>query len=126
MKIIQEREIVEYVRYFREFTWREGGGGFSFDCDAAGNLENPSPEALENFRKCVDGTFDVVDNGVREMRGTYTAPGVGRCDCGEEVELSRFTSTCHGCGADYNSAGQRLAPREQWGIETGERWFDCY
>lgn len=40
--------------------------------------------------------------------------------CGEELECPDFTNTCEKCGADYNWAGQRLAPRSQWGEETGE------
>ncbi|GAH70438.1 unnamed protein product [marine sediment metagenome] len=34
-----------------------------------------------------------------------------------------FTNTCE-CGADYNSAGQLLASRSQWGEETGESLTD--
>lgn len=48
-----------------------------------------------------------------------------KCSCGEEVECRNFTNTCE-CGKDYNFAGQLLAPREQWGWETGEHWTDCY
>jgi hypothetical protein len=45
---------------------------------------------------------------------------VGICDdCGAKVELRGFTNTCE-CGADYNMSGSHLAPREQWGEETGE------
>ena len=40
--------------------------------------------------------------------------------CGEELECGGFTNTCPSCGADFNWAGQRLAPRAQWGEETGE------
>lgn len=47
----------------------------------------------------------------------------GLCSCGEEIEFSRFTNTCS-CGADYNSSGQLLAPRSQWGEETGEDLSD--
>lgn len=47
------------------------------------------------------------------------------CQCGEEVHCVSFTNTCS-CGADYNFAGQELAPREQWGEETGETWSECY
>jgi hypothetical protein len=42
------------------------------------------------------------------------------------LSLSSFTNTCISCGADYNSSGQRLAPRHMWGEETGEHWTDCY
>lgn len=44
----------------------------------------------------------------------------GRCACGQIVNLMYFTCTCRRCGRDYNSAGQELAPRWQWGEETGE------
>ncbi len=46
------------------------------------------------------------------------------CSCGRQVECWDFTNTC-ACSADYNFAGQRLAPREQWGEETGEHPSDC-
>jgi hypothetical protein len=29
---------------------------------------------------------------------------------------------CDKCGAEYNSAGNRLAPRNMWGEETGEQF----
>ncbi len=49
----------------------------------------------------------------------------GICEvCGAIVELGHFTCTCPGCGADYNWGGQRLAPRSQWGEETGESLSD--
>ena len=55
--------------------------------------------------------------------GTYTEPAEGRCVCGRIVVLAGFTCTCE-CGRDYNSAGQELAPRSQWGEETGETAAD--
>ena len=50
---------------------------------------------------------------------------VALCDCGRDVVCYDFTNTCR-CGADYNFAGDRLAPRSQWGADTGENWQDCY
>lgn len=44
--------------------------------------------------------------------------------CGQDLECPGFTNTCPICGADYNWAGQRLAPRSQWGEETGESLSD--
>jgi hypothetical protein len=46
-------------------------------------------------------------------------------ECGKEVILNGFTCTCE-CGVDYNAFGERLAPREQWGWETGETFADIY
>lgn len=48
-----------------------------------------------------------------------------KCDCGSTVSAMNFTNTCD-CGIDYNGSGQRLAPRGQWGEETGEHWSECY
>jgi len=49
---------------------------------------------------------------------------IGVCvRCGAHVTLSGFTNTCE-CGADYNGAGELLAPRSQWGEETGESVAD--
>jgi hypothetical protein len=66
--------------------------------------------------RCTDG----------EYSWTYTQPRVGLCECGEEVDLDQWTNTCEGCDVDYDSSGSRLAPRSQWGVETGEHWSDCY
>lgn len=55
----------------------------------------------------------------------HKSPAVGVCEaCGRHIELGAFTNTC-ACGADYNGSGQRLAPREQWGEDTGEHPSDC-
>ena len=48
-----------------------------------------------------------------------------RC-CGSWLSCDAFTVTCYSCGADYNMSGARLAPRSQWGEETGESWWECY
>lgn len=58
--------------------------------------------------------------------GTYPRQTVQIKCCGEWIECDRFTQTCASCGADYNMSGQKLAPREQWGKETGEQWWECY
>ena len=51
-----------------------------------------------------------------------TAPAI-KCACGEEVVCEHFTNTCV-CGRDYGFSGALLAPREQWGEETGEHLSD--
>lgn len=43
-----------------------------------------------------------------------------RCPCGTVVTCTGFTNTCTNCNRDFNTSGQELAPREQWGDETGE------
>lgn len=48
-------------------------------------------------------------------------PGLIQCDCGKKVEIEGpgLDADC-GCGRSYNSSGQLLADRAQWGEETGE------
>ena len=46
---------------------------------------------------------------------------VVECDCGSRVECwDNWVNTCDKCGCEYNRSGAKLAPRSQWGEETGE------
>jgi len=56
--------------------------------------------------------------------GAVLVPALWRCECGNELEIPNFTNTCQKCGIDYNSSGQMLAHRSQWGEETGESVAD--
>lgn len=56
--------------------------------------------------------------------GKLVKRNVIRCNCGSEVLCGEFTNTCSNCGRDYNMSGQLLAPREQWGEDTGESLSD--
>lgn len=50
-------------------------------------------------------------------------PQVIECVCGAPVALwSSWANGCDGnfCDQEYNGSGQALAPRTQWGEETGE------
>ena len=49
--------------------------------------------------------------------------GTVECVCGYTLELWEFTNTCV-CGRDYSFDGGILAPRSQWGEETGETAAD--
>jgi hypothetical protein len=44
------------------------------------------------------------------------------CHCGHEMALYDSWSNECNCGTEYNGGGQQLAPRSQWGEETGERF----
>ena len=49
-----------------------------------------------------------------------------KCNCGRNIEVySMWANECS-CGAEYNGSGQRLAPRSQWGYETGESFGGGY
>jgi hypothetical protein len=70
-------------------------------------------------------TKDEAYELVKETGGRGRVRTVVNC-CGEDLVCSAFTNTCDQCEADYGMNGDRLAPRSQWGSETGERWQDCY
>ena len=127
MKIFKQRERVALVNYSHDFCWKdEPSGGFTFPCDENGVLLKLNPCAEDNYKKCVDGEYDVVNEGIRKHTSSYMSPAIGVCSCGCKVELANFTNTCEKCESDYNLNGDLLAPRTQWGYETGESWSDCY
>lgn len=47
------------------------------------------------------------------------------CTCGHKIEVRSMWANACGCGNEYNGLGQRLAPRSQWGYETGEDFGDA-
>jgi hypothetical protein len=59
-------------RYSRSFTWRcDPSAGFLFDSDEEGNVffeAEAGPLAWGNLKKCLDGTYDVIDDGVMVRR----------------------------------------------------------
>jgi len=127
MRIISPRTTIDNKQYHLSFAWKNGGScGFAFSCDKDGNLlQDKNETALSNYNKCISGEFDVVFEGIQTYEWTYVRPAIGECFCGEEVELDGFTNSCS-CGRDYNSSGQLLASREQWGEEltSGETLSD--
>jgi len=118
VKIIEKRKFEMLVTCTLMFE------NYHFDCDENGVVDESTlqPLALENYRKCIasgeKGKFERYERG-------YSHPAIGECSCGRQISLANFTNTCE-CGADYNSSGQLLACRSQWGEETGEHWTDCY
>lgn len=124
-QIISRRESHEEAVYYLHFNWKnDSNSGFMFPCDEHGNVSKENQ--TDSYHKCFKGELDVELVGVQKYVHRWTNPSVLRCDCGEEIDLFNFTNTCHECGADYNMSGQRLAPRSQWGEETGEHWTECY
>ena len=122
IEIIRKREHIEETEYSIFFQRRKDshGSGYSFDCDEQGNLLNSENQDRVNELKS-DPDYESPE--LRAYVHRWTEPEIGRCHCGREVSLDGFTNTCR-CGRDYNSAGQELAPRCQWGEETGETAAD--
>jgi len=70
-----------------------------------------------------DGNIE-YDRSLAELaHKTIRDPKVIVCKvCGHELTLdSAWSNECE-CGLEYNGFGQRLAPRSQWGEETGEQF----
>jgi len=89
----------------RRFSYRKDpGSGFAFPCDEKGHVDLMSLpiDALDNYRKCVDGEYNVVDEGVRQYKKAPEPQAEGHCLCGEAVALDRFTCPCQGCGREYS------------------------
>jgi len=130
MKIIRKRERITNITYYRSFDWRdEPGSGFNFPCDKDGNIDIDidlmQPAGKENYHKCINAEYDVIDNGIEIYNNSYMQPAIGICSiCKTEVQLYSSTNTCEKCGTDYNLFGQELTPRSQWGYETGESEWD--
>lgn len=130
MKIVSKSNRGVTITLERVFRYRDDpGAGCAFVCDASGiPLEPMNEAARENYRECLTGFKSgtpVDDLGVRSYEHHWKEAAVGECNhCRTHVILDSFTNTCEKCGADYNSAGQMLSPREQWGEETGEHWIE--
>ncbi len=121
--IIRHAEWDEETVYSLDFLYRERlSEGFSFPCDRYGIVDRDMPlAAKENLRKCLDGTYDVIVQGILENTQNFKIPALARCECGQEFELTGDT-VCPRCDREYNSSGQLLADRSLWGEETGERF----
>jgi hypothetical protein len=119
--IVEDRERLEGVSRHLCFD-RKGayGAGYAFACDELGKPELTNPCARENYERVTGPNAHEYDPPyVHTRKWSYWTIRVGRCHCGRRIELDRFTNTCE-CGRDYDSGGNLLAPREQWGEETGE------
>ena len=130
MEIIQEADITEEIVHELTFWYKghHGQWGFGFECNAQGIVDKSKlrPEAVLNLGRCETGNIVNLEPAEVVSRTLVKRiPKLGRCNCGSTLCLENFTNTCD-CGADYNSAGTLLAPREQWGEETGEHPSECY
>ena len=130
MQIISEPRTHKDVRYFKHYQVAGKGYGWSFDCDQNGivDVDSLTTDQASTYARCLIGsTADsqrIIDRGAQKHISSWQEPAIGLCYCGDEVALDGFTCTCEKCGTDYNQSGQRLAPRSQWGAETGEHPAD--
>lgn len=123
-QIIKQRRVYYETEYRVEYTDRANPGcGFSFPANEEGQIrliELAAP-ALANLR-----IAQADPERYTMALKTYTNKSVDdaqiKCDrCAQVVVLAdAWWNVCPTCGADYDGTGNRLAPRSQWGEETGE------
>lgn len=118
----RERKFDEAFELFFERP-EEKGMGYAFPCDSFGHIDFQSlePAARENYFRAVK---QGLPRTVRHLKWSYVVPAVGRCDCGELVQLDLAHNECEHCHRWYNSFGQRLVHPSLWGEETGETAAD--
>lgn len=112
MQIVSAKQQVE-VQYHRVCFWHRGTrSGFSYPCDAEGNVNEAALSEAERltYRACLTGRpFGVpVDRPkVQTRTARQMRPAIGQCGCGARVELSHAArNVCGGCGAAYDGNGQ--------------------
>jgi hypothetical protein len=129
LKIIKERSTHTEVEYYIEFTDKEGAG-FSFPCDSNGNIQfSDNPELSRAQRDNYDYAMSNKERFIRQYaefvtrKYTVTDNAVGKCVCGEEVELYdqyQGACSCPKCGQWYNVFGQELIDPEYWDNDVSE------
>ncbi len=99
----------------------ERGMGYSFPCDAKGTPLALRPEGQASLDGLRSGAIRATPLTIEARQERVEVCAVVQCDCGRKVTLcSGWANECD-CGAEYNGSGQLLAPRAQWGEETGEQ-----
>lgn len=132
IEIIKESWTEEIVDRWHSFDRKDDTTcGYIFHFDANGDIVSTNPEfATATYEQLRDTGRDSegishIDMGMQERTQRYRHPAIGRCSCGAEITLQGFVCSCE-CGLEYNSCGQQLAPRSQWGEETGESVADIF
>lgn len=124
LKIIRERSTHTEVKHYIEFTDADGCG-YSFPCDQNGNVRFDEHDAeiarvqRENYAEAMADKerFTCQYAQFVTRRYTVTDNAIGKCVCGEEVELyDRYQGACScpKCGQWYNMFGQSLVDPEYW------------
>lgn len=116
----------------------DNSGGYSYDIDEDGHFVRndywdykPDEEWVLHLARIITRSV-LLDNDpewvkdIRVYEASYWEPSMWICHCGEEIYGNGPGDDfgCDNCHRDYNAFGQELAPREQWGYETGEHYVD--
>lgn len=130
LNIIRQRTTHTEVEYRIDFTDADGCG-FSFPCDEHGNIQfdDDNPELGRAQRDNYDYAMSHKERFTAEYakfntrKYTVIDPAVGKCVCGEIVELYdqyQGACSCPKCGQWYNLFGQSLVDPEYWENDVSE------
>lgn len=115
LEIIKERNRKKEVYYTYEFD-RGDGSGFTFPCNSIGEIQFNECNK-ESYDYCMQHQSEFIWKGVQKHECSYTEPAIGKCHCGEEIELwNQYQGACEcpKCGQWYNLFGQELINPEYW------------
>ena len=126
MEIIRERRrVTERWNRIHFDLNSDQNSGYVFDADENWNPAfNKDYEEIQskNYQYCLEHPEKYTMREAVEEH-SWTEPAVGRCYCGNEVELIdeyMGACKCEKCGQWYNVFGQRLIDPEYW--EEGNDW----
>lgn len=124
MEIIKERTPIEIEYYEINFYIKENNEICSgYVCNKNGEIdkEKNTSQACANYLKDLEN-FNLYHRIVHYTHH-YTENAIGKCECGEEVELYpqyMGACSCPKCKRWYNTFGQELNPPETW--KDGDDW----
>lgn len=124
MEIIKERTHATRQWHEINFFLKENNevcAGYVCDENGIFLKEENSPEAYQNYLK--DCNNSNLYSHKKVWTQHYTENAIGKCECGEEVELrNEYLGACEcpHCGRWHNLFGQELNPPETW--SSGEDW----
>lgn len=115
-------------RHHETVTWREHnfhykddpGSGYSFPVEENEddvNIESLNEAARKNYKYCLSGPKNLMDDGIVTHSVDHIAPALLQCKCGEKMYLENpyyGAYCCPECGQWYNDNGDELNPPEEW------------
>jgi hypothetical protein len=125
-KLITPHTRIEHVEHTIDFEDSTcPGAGYSFPADKTGiDFAELHDCAIDNLLSCYTRA-DISGPFYSAREWSYMQAAVYRCKCGGEIVCeSPYGNDCNRCNGEFNQSGQRLAPREFWGEETGESYSD--
>lgn len=118
MQVIKKQKEIMQIHYFLSFTFvdeKDNGRGFCFACDKNGRVI----ENNDDLDKCLNGEYNVKNDGVVKYISTHIEPAQIKCNCGNIINLKELENKCS-CGLVYKKEPDALE-KQMW-FAISERW----